>query len=133
MRLSLPVGKALEDVKGWADAHDAAIVIAHASGAVRLSNAQSLSSTLDVFGRAFRLAILVRPQAFISPHADIEEELIASFGSLIGADSQVGRHTMIRAHAVIGHDNMSESGVTRSHGVTIAGGVCTGYLTTVGM
>ena len=76
--------------------------------------------------RNLKFAILVHPQAIISPTAKIDEGTVIMAGAIINADTNVGTHVIINTGATIDHDCEIGRFSHISPGANLAGGTQVG-------
>ena len=79
---------------------------------------ERILAELETGGRAFKLATIIHPSAYIARTARVEAgAIVAPFG-FVGPQAVVGRNALVNVHATIGHHaQLGESAVVSPHGV----------------
>lgn len=75
----------------------------------------------------------IHPRSTVSPYAKIDVGTVVMAGVIINPDVAIGRHCILNTAATIDHDCIIEDFVHISPNVSLAGGVCVGEGTHVGI
>lgn len=81
---------------------------------------------------AHRYALLVHPDAVISPSAKIGFGTVIMPGAVVNANAYIGNHVIINTHAVIEHDNILSDFTHVSPRAALTGAVIVGEGTHIG-
>ena len=79
-----------------------------------------------------RMATVISPEAYVSPHADIGEGVIIMHRATVNAGARVGDNCIINSHALIEHDAVIGDHCHIATGAIINGGVAIGAQTFIG-
>jgi sugar O-acyltransferase (sialic acid O-acetyltransferase NeuD family) len=80
-----------------------------------------------------QFAALVHPKAHLSRTATLGEGTVVEAGSVIGAQTRIGRHVLIKRGCLIGHHTQIGDYVTLNPGVNIAGKATVGERSWIAM
>ena len=78
------------------------------------------------------LPTIVSPQAYVSPHANLEAGTIVMHGAVINAGAVVGKNCIINSQSLVEHDVVIADHCHIATAATINSGVCIGTGTFIG-
>lgn len=103
------------------------IVVAIGNNAIRLEKYQRL------FALGASCLPLVHPSAVMSRYASLEDGSVVMAGAVINPFSRIGKACIINTAATVDHDCVLADGVHISPGAHLAGGVCVGEHSWIGI
>lgn len=92
-----------------------------------------LAKTRELIAVGAPLATIVHPHAMVSPRAQIGAGSVVFAGGVIQIDSRLGAACIINTNANLDHDCSVEDGVHICPGVSVAGLVCVGEASWIGI
>ena len=103
------------------------VIVGIGNNKVRLEKTQQLAQL------ALPVVTIVHPSAVISPFSTIGCGSVVLASAVVQIDTSIGRATVINTSASVDHDCVLEDGVHISPGAHLAGGVCVGARSWVGI